>query len=102
MTADGICLVGFLASPPSKVTDSKPTRDKNGDGGLMNRKLNLCGEMTTRRWVGLRKQPSGVFLRVVDGMKGTFLPDESSTGRGAPLESRDGGAVLGGRELVRA
>ena len=36
MTAMGICLVGFFASPPIEVTDSKPTRMRMATVAWMN------------------------------------------------------------------
>ncbi len=42
----GMCLVGFLASPPIAVTDSNPTRIRMATVAWMNTQLHLCGAIT--------------------------------------------------------
>ena len=46
MTAMGICLVGFFASPPIEVTDSKPTRMRIATVDWMKTQLHLCTPTT--------------------------------------------------------
>ena len=79
MTAMGICLVGFFASPPIAVTDSKPTRIRMATVAWMNTQLSLCGD-TTAFAVGCVSMLPLESLSGYAIVNGTGLPAASSCG----------------------